>query len=72
MRRKIPPSGARAAGKSRAAHIRNTVIALPIAESVTLQVRPGEPITITNDTDRRIERTIVIITTDEGRTIPVG
>jgi hypothetical protein len=58
-------------GKSREAHVRDTVVPLPVAERVALQVPPGENIKITSNTDRTIARVITAASTDEGRTIPV-
>jgi len=59
-------------GKSREAHVRDTVVRLPVAERVALQVQPGQCIKITSDTDRTIARVITATSTDNGRTIPVN
>jgi hypothetical protein len=59
-------------GKSREAHVRDSVVPLPVAERVALQVPLGESIKITSDTDRTIARVIVAGSTDEGRTIPIN
>jgi hypothetical protein len=58
-------------GKSREVHLRDTVITLPVAERVALQVPQGESIKITSSTDRRVARVIAVASTDAGRTIPV-
>jgi hypothetical protein len=58
-------------GKSREAHVRDTVVPLPVAERVALQVPQGESIKITSDTDRTIARVITAASTDNGRTIPI-
>jgi hypothetical protein len=58
-------------GKSREAHLRDTVITLPVGERVALQVPPGESIKITSSTDQRLARVIAVASTDAGRTIPV-
>jgi hypothetical protein len=59
-------------GKSREAHVRDTVVPLPVAERVALQIPQGENIKITSSTDRTIDRVITAASTDEGRTIPVN
>lgn len=58
-------------GKSREAHVRHTVIALPVAEKVVLQVMPGEKVTITSATDRHVAKVMTVSAVDGGRVIPV-
>jgi len=58
-------------GKSREARVGDTVVPLPVAERVALQVPQGDNIKITSSTDRTIARVITTASTDEGRTIPV-
>jgi hypothetical protein len=59
-------------GKSREAHVRDTVVLLPVAQRVALQVPQGECIKITSSTDQTIARVITAASTDNGRTIPVN
>ena len=58
-------------GKSREAHVRDTVVPLPVAERVALQVPPGESVTITSNTNRSVMRVIAISAKDEGHVVPV-
>ena len=58
-------------GKSREAHVRNTVVPLPVGERVALQVPPEASIKITSSTDRAMAQVITVTSTDEGRTFPV-
>ena len=58
-------------GKSREARVRNTVVPLPVAQRVVLQVPQGGSIKITSDTDRRIARVITATSSNEGRVITV-
>jgi hypothetical protein len=58
-------------GKSREVHLRKTVVPLPVAQRVALQVAQGEIIKITSSTDQAIARVITAASSDEGRTIPV-
>src|ERR1700748_1901597 len=59
------------AGKSREARVRNTIVTLPVAQPVTLQVLPGVCVKITSSSDRYFVRIKTISTADEGRVIPV-
>ena len=59
-------------GKSREVQVGDTVVPLPVAQRVALQVPRGESVKITSTTDRTIARVIVATATDEGRTIPIN
>jgi hypothetical protein len=58
-------------GKSREARVGESVVPLPVAQRVALQVPKGECIKITSSTDQTVARVITAAPTDEGRTIPV-
>lgn len=58
-------------GKSREAHIRDTVVPLPVAERVALQVYLGESVKIMSDTNQSVMRVITISAADEGHVFPV-
>lgn len=59
-------------GKSREAHLRQTVVELPVAHRVQLLVRDGESIRITSRTDQKVARMITAASADDGRVIPVN
>ena len=59
-------------GKSREAHVGDSVIPLPVAERVALQVHPGERIMITSSTDQKLATVITPAAKDDGRTISVN
>jgi hypothetical protein len=58
-------------GKSREAHVRDTVVPLPVAERVALQVYLGEPVKIVSNTNQNVMRVITISATDEGHLFPI-
>jgi hypothetical protein len=58
-------------GKSREAHIGDTVIPLPVAERVALQAPVGKSIKIMSNTNQRVMHVIVISAIDEGHLFPV-
>jgi len=58
-------------GKAREAHVGNTVVPLPVAERVALQIPQGASIQITSSTDRNFTRVFTPALADDGRTIPV-
>ena len=58
-------------GKSREAHLGNTVIPLPIAQRVALQMLAGKSVKIMSNTNTKIMQVMVISALDEGRLFPV-
>jgi len=58
-------------GKPREAHIRDSVVHLPVAEPVALQVPLGDSVKITSNTNRGVMRVITISATDEGHLLPI-
>lgn len=47
------------------------VVMLPVAERVPLQIRAGDSIQITSQTNTKIREVIAILATDEGRIITI-
>ena len=58
-------------GSDREVQAGDTVVALPVAMRVALQVPAGVAIRITSRTDQSLRRVMVISATDEGRVVPV-
>jgi len=58
-------------GKSREAHLGNTVIPLPVAQRVALQIPAGKSVKIMSNTNTKIMQVMVISAIDEGRLFPV-
>jgi hypothetical protein len=58
-------------GKRREAVVRKTVVNLPVAEPITLQMHAGERFRVVSDTDSRINSTFLITEKDAGQLITV-
>ena len=59
-------------GKPREVHLRDTVISLPVAEPMPLQVPLGESIRITSAANEHVQQVITVSAKDEGRVVPVA
>lgn len=58
-------------GKSREARVGDTVVSLPVAQRVVLQLQQGQCIKIASMTNRAIARVITVTSTENGRVIPI-